>query len=71
MAWIGSSSISRVIADGVTLPAIDKVTNLEQLLYYYASLPNSQVTIDKVVIGGRTFFKIVKNAQFTNAFSEN
>jgi hypothetical protein len=65
MAWIGSSNINRVIADGVSLPAIDKVTNLEQLLYYYASLPNSQATIDKVVVGGRTFFKIVKNAAFS------
>lgn len=65
MAWIGSSNISRVIADGVNLPAIDKVTNLEQLLYYYASLPNSQATIDKVVVGARTFFKISKNAALT------
>jgi hypothetical protein len=62
MAWIGSSSISRVIADGVTLPAIEGVTNLEQLLYHYAMLPNSQATIDKVVVGARTFFKIMKNA---------
>jgi hypothetical protein len=64
MPWIGGSKVDRLIADGQTLPAIDGVTNLEQLLYYYASLPDSQATIDKVVLGSRTFFKIVKNAAF-------
>jgi hypothetical protein len=70
MAWIGSSNVNRVIADGVTLPAIDRVTNLEQLLYYYASLPNSNATIDKVVVGARTFFKIVKNSAFSGGIRE-
>ncbi|WP_309736737.1 hypothetical protein [Chamaesiphon sp. OTE_75_metabat_556] len=67
MPWIGSGNVNRVIADGVTLPAIDGVTNLEQLLYYYASLPDSQATINKVVVGGRTFFKIMKNAAFISS----
>jgi hypothetical protein len=67
MPWIGSGNVNRVIADGVTLPAIDGVTNLEQLLYYYASLPDSQATIDKVVVGARTFFKIMKNAAFISS----
>jgi hypothetical protein len=66
MPWLGSSNVNRVIADGVSLPAIDKVSNLEQLLYYYASLPNSQATIDNVVVGARTFLKISKNAALTS-----
>jgi hypothetical protein len=71
MAWIGSSNVNRVIADGVSLPAIDRVTNLEQLLFHYASLLNSNTTIERVVVGARTFFKIVKNAAFSDIVPQN
>ena len=64
-AWLGGGNISRVIADGVTLPAIAGVTNLEQLLYYYASQSGSGATIDRVVVGSNTYYKITKDAPLT------
>jgi hypothetical protein len=67
--WNGAGNVPRTIADGITLPAISGVSNLEQLLFYYASLPDSGATIDSVVIGSNTYYKISQSLQFTDVIS--
>jgi hypothetical protein len=62
---VNTGNVNYQKKDGSTLPAIADVTNLEELVYYYANT-DSNCVIQKVVVNGTAFLKIQKGAAFTS-----
>lgn len=58
--WVGAGNITRVIADGISIAPIAGVDTLEKLLYHYAMQAGSGATIERVTLGGNSYFKIVR-----------
>lgn len=67
--WVGAGNITRVIADGLTLAPIVGVDTLEKLLYHYAMQPDSGATVERVTLGGNSYFKIVREIALTPTYS--